>query len=84
MSFDIPTSIEHDIERYAAEERLSPDAALLQLIQTGLQQKRPGRATPIEEGLGLLGSPADVAVLDEALELIYGERRQPSIREANL
>ena len=82
MSFNIPSTVEQDIERYAAEERLSLDAAVLQLIETGLQQKRPDRRTPIEEGLGLLRN--DASLVDEAMQLVYSERQRPTRRSSDL
>ena len=41
MSFDFPQSVERDIERYASEQRISLDEALLRLVQTGLHVARP-------------------------------------------
>jgi len=34
--------------------------------------------TIFEQGLGLLGSPADAALLDEAVSIAYEERRRPT------
>lgn len=35
-------------------------------------------ATIYEQGLGLFGSPADAALLDEVVHMAYEERRRPS------
>lgn len=37
-----------------------------------------------EEGLGLLGSPEDAALLDDVVAIAYEERRRPSKREPTL
>ncbi len=40
-------------------------------------RKSRAEATVFEQGLGLFGSPEDAALLDEAVELAYEERRRP-------
>jgi hypothetical protein len=54
MSFDIPASMERDIQQYAQAENLSPEAAVLKLIQDALKSKRrksAGRAIPVAPSL---------------------------------
>ena len=40
--------------------------------------------TVFEQGLGLFGSPADSALLDEVVSIAYEERRRPSRQEPSL
>jgi hypothetical protein len=40
MSFDLPASVERDIERYAQAEQLSLNEAAVKLIQTGLKSSK--------------------------------------------
>lgn len=40
MSFDIPASVERDIEQYAQAERISPAEAVVKLIQSGLKANK--------------------------------------------
>jgi hypothetical protein len=37
-----------------------------------------GEQTVFEQGLGLFGSPADAALMDEVVHIAYEERRRPS------
>jgi hypothetical protein len=78
MSVDIPSSIERDIQRFAQEEQISQEEAVLRLIQTGLIARNPSPKTVFEQGLGLFGSPEDSALLDEVVSLAYEERRRPA------
>jgi hypothetical protein len=82
MSVDIPSSIERDIERFAQQQHLSHDEAVLRLIETGLRVRNPALKsgldqTVFEQGLGLLGSPEDAALIDEVVSIAYEERRRP-------
>ena len=48
-----------------------------------LDRNRPtsvshAQSTVFEQGLGLFGSPEDSALLDDAVQLAYEERRRPS------
>lgn len=43
----------------------------------GQNAERPG-ATIFEQGLGLFGSPADAALIDEIVNMAYEERRRPT------
>ena len=78
MSLELPSSIERDIQRFAQEEQISHDEAVVRLIQTGLLSKSPAPKTVFEQGLGLFGSPEDSALLDEVVSLAYEERRRPA------
>jgi hypothetical protein len=40
MSFDLPASIERELERYAQAEHISPEEAAIKFIQSGLKAKR--------------------------------------------
>jgi hypothetical protein len=76
MSVDIPSSIERDIQRFAQEQHITNEEAVLRLIEAGLRSPAP--KTVFEKGLGLFGSPEDAALLDEVVALAYEERRRPS------
>ena len=78
MSVEIPSEIERDIQRFAEQEQVTHDEAVLRLIETGLSVRKPGPKTVFEQGLGLFGSPEDSALLDEVVSLAYKERRRPS------
>jgi hypothetical protein len=78
MSLDIPSAIERDIQRFAHEEHMTHDEAVLRLIETGLSVKRPTPKPVFEQGLGLFGSPEDGSLLDEVISIAYEERRRPS------
>jgi len=78
MSFDIPSNIERDIQRFAQQEQITHDEAVLRLIETGLSVGKPVRKAVFERGLGLFGSPEDSALLDEVVSIAYQERRRPS------
>jgi len=84
MSLDIPSNIEHDIQRFAAEEHITHDEAVLRLIETGLMVRNPTPRTVFEQGLGLFGSPEDTTLLDEVISIAYEERRRPMKPEFSL
>jgi hypothetical protein len=78
MSLDIPSNIERHIEKFAQEEHITYEEAVLRLIETGLSAKRPAPRTVFEQGLGLFSSPEDASLLDEVVSIAYEERRRPS------
>ncbi len=79
MSVDIPPNIEGDIQRFAQEQHITRDEAVLRLIETGLSLRRPdARKKVFEQGLGLFGSREDSLLLDEVVSIAYDERRRPS------
>lgn len=79
MSMEIPSDIEREIQRFAQEEHITHDEAVLRLIETGLSVRNPVvPKTVFEQGLGLFGSPEDASLLDEVVSIAYGERRRPS------
>lgn len=79
MSMGIPSDIERDIQRFAQEQHITHDEAILRLIETGLSVRKPvAPKTVFEQGLGLFGSPADASLLDEVVSIAYEERRRPS------
>lgn len=84
MSLDIPSNIERDIQRFAQQEHITHDEAVLRLIETGLSARTPVAKTVFEQGLGLFGSPEDAALLDEIVSIAYQERRRPSKTEPTL
>ena len=78
LDIEIPTNMERDIQRFAQEEHISHDEAVLRLLETGLTARANVSRTVYEQGLGLFGSPEDTALLDEVVSLAYEERRRPS------
>ena len=79
MSTEIPSSIERDIQRFAQEQHITHDEAVLRLIETGLSVRKPvAPSTVFEQGLGLFGSPEDASMLDEVVSIAYEERRRAS------
>lgn len=83
MSLEIPSEIERDIKRFAQEEHISHDEAVLRLIETGLATRKPipnglFEHSLFEQGLGMFGSPEDSFLLDEVVSQAYEERRRPS------
>ncbi len=80
MSLDIPSDIERDIQRFAQQQHITVNEAVLRLLEAGLAVEKPVQKTVFEQGLGLFGSPEDSALLDEVVSIAYGERRRPSER----
>ena len=78
MSLDIPSNIDRDIERFAQQEHITHDEAVLRLIETGLSVRKAVPKTVFEQGLGLFGSAEDATLLDEVVSIAYEERRRPS------
>lgn len=65
----------------SAIDRLDPGQ--LAELYAWLKRHRPMHSgqldmTVLEQGLGLLGSAEDAALLDEVVQLAYDERRRPS------
>ncbi|HTQ10959.1 MAG TPA: hypothetical protein VMI31_12865 [Fimbriimonadaceae bacterium] len=75
MSYEIPSSIEGDVRRYAQQEHISTDEAVRRLIQTGLNVARSAGSV-FADGLGLFGSPEDASLLDEVVAIAYEERHR--------
>ncbi len=84
MSLDIPSNIERDIQRFAQQEHITHDEAVLRLIETGLSVNKSVAKTVFEQGVGLFGSPEDAALLDEVVSLAYEERRRLSRTDSTL
>jgi len=45
MSFDLPASIERDLERYAQAEHITPAEAVVKFVQSGLKSNKRKAAT---------------------------------------
>ena len=84
MSLDIPFNIESEIAQFAQQHHITPDEAVIWLIETGLALIKQVPQTSSEQGLGLFGSPEDSALLDEVVAIAYEERRRPSKPEIAL
>ncbi len=83
MSFDLPASIERDLELYAQAEHISPSEAVIKFVQSGLKSNKrktaSHQAEPIDwekyrelvPGVALFQSLPD-GVLDD---MVKGSRR---------
>jgi hypothetical protein len=49
MSFDLPASVERDLERYARAEHISPADAVVRLVQSGLESSKRKAEHKIKE-----------------------------------
>lgn len=58
--------------------RDAQDVILQALRAAGTTPLQNGQPDGFEQGLGLFGSPADSALLDEVVSIAYEERRRPS------
>lgn len=47
---------------------------------SGTVEAPPNARTIFEQGLGMLGSPEDAALIEEVVSIAYQERRRPSKR----
>jgi len=45
MSLEIPSNIKRDIQKFAQEQHISPDEAVLRLLETGLSVSKPAART---------------------------------------
>ena len=74
----LPPSIEQGVERFAGQNHLSHDEAVIKLIETGL---RFTLSTKKIKGLsGVPMSDEDAGIVDEALALAMDARRERSDR----
>ena len=76
MNLHIPNEIDHDVQRFATEEHITHDDAVLRLIEAGLSVRKPVSETVFEQGLGMFGSPEDSALLDGVVSTAYRERHR--------
>ncbi len=80
VTLEIPPDLE---QRLLAEARLRGipfDQLLLEYLSSGTQPRAERGKSIFEQGLGLLGSAEDSAMVDEVVALAYEERRRPSGR----
>ncbi|MGO8671142.1 MAG: hypothetical protein ACLQVD_07255 [Capsulimonadaceae bacterium] len=73
MSFDIPMTIEPEIIRYAKSEQITPQEAVIRLIQAGLSTTSTEDAR-IQELLGEPMNVQDAAMMDEVVEMAMRAR----------
>jgi hypothetical protein len=81
MSFDIPPYMEPQVQQFAQNQHISPDEAVIRLIEAGLnvaQSKPTGRSI-----LGAFAGPEDSAGMDEALDLAMRDRERRHARLDN-
>jgi hypothetical protein len=87
MSFEpLPQRIEQGVSRYAEQQHISHDEAVLELIETGLQLVLPTQnkllgKNPAEELIGLFSSPDDWVFMDEVVTIAYEGRKAAASRE---
>jgi plasmid stability protein len=73
LTIDLPEDQQAALTAKARAQGLSPEDYARQVLQRELVPP-----TVFEQGLGLFGSPEDVALLDEVVSIAYHERRRPS------
>jgi hypothetical protein len=75
MSFELPNNIEKSVQQFAAERHLSHDAAVVKLIETGLQHS-PKNGKPSKNKSGNL--------VTDALQKVEGVRAERTKELAEL
>jgi tRNA(fMet)-specific endonuclease VapC len=77
VTLDLPPDVE---QAYNAEAQAKgvPFDDLVREVLIARQPRPVSSDSVIEQGLGLLGSPEDAALLDEAVAIAYEERRRPT------
>ena len=73
LTIDLPEEQQAALTAKARAQGISPEEYARQVLQHELVPP-----TVFEQGLGLFGSPADAALLDEVVSLAYEEKRRPS------
>ena len=87
MSFEpLPANLEQGVQRFAEQQHVSHDEAVLMLIETGLKsipKSAPAEAdkNPAQELIGLFSSPEDSAVMDEVVAIAYEGRKAAAARD---
>jgi len=98
MAFDVVIRITEDsprgrvIQLIADERNVTPEEALDQVIDAGIQAHAPhhttahgqSSSTPARRLIGLFSSDADAAIMDEVVALVYEGRKKPSTRNIGL
>lgn len=88
MAFDLHLTLPEDspvaqaVRRVAASEHISHEAAAEQLISQGAELRV--KRTPAQEMLGAFGSPEEVALLDEVMEIVHARRAADLPRDLDL
>lgn len=72
LTIDLPEDQQAALTAKAQAQGLSPEDYARQVLQHELV------STVFEQGLGLFGSPADAALLDEIVSIAYDERHRPT------
>ena len=68
MSFELPASLERDLERYAQSEHISPAEALVKFVQSGLKStKRKAKPQVTEADLETLRRNVPIFAFMESL-----------------
>ena len=77
VTFDLPPEVEQPYLTEARSNGLPVDDLVRDVLMSRLPV--PSNTEPVfEQGLGLFGSPADAALLDEVVAKAYEERRRPT------
>ena len=96
MAFDVLIHIAEDtqrgraIQRFVEEQHVTPEQAVEQLIEAGIQaraqliENSPNGKTPAEMLLGLFSNPEDAALMDEVIAIAYEGRGETSTRSIGL
>lgn len=86
MSFDLPTELERDLERYAQAEHITPAEAVVKFVQSGLKRSQSEqidweRYQQLVPGVALFQSLAEGA-LEDMVESSNGIRSEKLIPRA--
>jgi hypothetical protein len=87
MSFEpLPQNLEEGVRRFAQQQRVSHDDAILMLIETalnGIPASMPTQSgkSAAEEMIGLFTSPEDRAVVDDVVAIAYEGRKAAAARD---
>ena len=82
----LPPNIERGVERFAQEQHISHDEALLKLIETGLTANKTAVQAGSTANVQIPGLPSepmsaeDAAIVDEAMAFVTEARRERSER----
>jgi hypothetical protein len=77
LTLDLPPDVERAFRAQAEARGVGIDTVVREVLIAALVETPPAR-TVFERGLGLFGSPADAALLDDVVAMAHEERRRPS------
>ena len=85
MPFDLHIPEEsqrgQSIQRIVTEQHLTPEEALMRIVDEGLRAALNGNRTPAEEMWGAFSSDEDSAITDEAMKYVHAMRQTDRLRD---